>query len=96
MGKWCTSRYRHGIASDVNQTYISRDADRSILWTMMIRHPAPRVMSEFFFFRVSREKWNATEDSILQNIGQPNRFKSYTVDYLKLKEIDTKEEEIEL
>ena len=60
----------------------------------MIRHPAPRVMSEFFFLRVSRGKWNATEASILQNIGQP-KYKSYTVDYLKLKEIDTKEEEIE-
>ena len=93
LGERCSSRHNHGIASDVKQNYVSRDPDRSILWTI-IRHPASRAMSEFFFFRVSRGKRNATEDSILEYIQRP-KFKTHIVNYLKLKKFDTREQEIE-
>ena len=89
----CHASFDHGIASHPNQDYGSRQADRSVLWTM-IRHPVSRVMSDIFFFRVSRKKRNATEDLILKSIQEPH-FKAFTVDYMKLKKFKTKEEEIE-
>ena len=88
----CFAKYFHGIASHPNQNYESRQADRSMLWTI-IRHPASRVISEFFFLRVSRDKWNATQDSILKYVAKP-RDKKFILDYLKLREFDTREEEI--
>jgi hypothetical protein len=93
MGEFCVTRHKHGWASAAKQGYLSRDADRSMLWTI-VRHPASRILSAFFFFEVSRNGVNATEATILDFVGKP-RYKAQIVDYLKLKAFQTKKEEIQ-
>lgn len=92
-GASCFSREQHGWASAELQQYISRDADRSVLWTI-IRHPATRVMSGFFFFEVSRNGVNATEQKILDFVGK-RKYKTYMLDYVRLKKSTNREEEIQ-
>ena len=88
----CVIRYRHGWAGTGDRQYLSRKADRSVLWSML-RHPAPRVLSDYFFYQASRRSKNVTEESILKYI-RDDRFKKHYVDYLRLKQFMTREEEI--
>ncbi|KAI2503847.1 sulfotransferase family [Fragilaria crotonensis] len=92
MNEHCFTRHSHGRASAGLQQYLFRDTDRSLLWTT-IRQPAPRVMSAFFFFEVSRNGVNATEQNILDFVGR-RKFKTYMLDYVKLKNFTNREEEI--
>ena len=90
---YCFARYLHGTASTDDRQYLFRKPHRSFLWSI-VRHPASRVLSEYFFEEASRRGMNATEDSILKYI-QHGRFKSHYVTYLRLKEFKTRQEEVD-
>jgi len=88
----CFARYRHGFAGTDDRQYGSRDAKTSVLWTM-VRHPAPRVLSAYFFYQVSRRNHNATEASLLKYV-QDKQFQTHYVNYLRLQNFKTREQEI--
>ena len=89
----CFARYNHGTASTDDRQYLFRRKEESVLWSI-VRHPASRVLSDYFFYKASRRQHTATEDSILNHIQNP-RFKTHYVDYLKLKTFHTRTEEIQ-
>ena len=88
----CYSRYHHGLAGTGDRKYLFRKEDRSVLWSIL-RHPAARVMSDYFFYQVSRQGKEATEELILKHISH-DRFKTFCTDYLRLKRFKTSELEI--
>jgi Sulfotransferase family len=90
--KPCFARYLHGYASTGDRDYLHRREDQSFLWSI-VRHPASRVLSAYFFFEVSRLNRTATENSILQYVSQPS-WKTHLVEYLRLKEFTTRKKEI--
>ena len=89
----CFARYNHGAASTGDRQYLLRGTHESVLWSI-VRHPASRVLSDYFFYQASRRNKSATESAILQYVRNP-RFKTHYVDILRLKEFDTRQEEIE-
>lgn len=89
----CFARYNHGAASTGDRQYLFRQPHESVLWSI-VRHPASRVVSDYFFYQASRRDKTATESAILQHVQDP-RFKTHYVDILKLKKFDTRQEEIE-
>ena len=90
---YCFARYNHGWASTDDRQYLFRKPHRSFLWSI-VRHPASRVLSEYFFYQVSRRGKNATEGTILRYI-QHRRFKTHYINYLRLKELKTSHEEVD-
>jgi hypothetical protein len=88
----CFARYRHGFASTDDRQYGLRKRETSILWTIL-RHPAPRVLSAYFFYQVSRRNHNATETALLK-YAKDEQFQTHYVNYLKLKNSKTREDEI--
>lgn len=94
-GIGCFARYRHGFASTDDRQYGSRRRDTSVLWTML-RHPAPRVLSAYFFYQVSRRNQDATEEALLAYV-QDKQFQTHYVNYLRLKKVQSasREQEIE-
>jgi hypothetical protein len=80
----CFTRYNHGWASTQDRKYQHRPRQRSILWSM-IRHPASRVLSDYFFYEASRKNRHVTEMRILRHVQNP-RFQSHYVNYLRLME----------
>lgn len=60
----CKTRYDHAWASKL---YKSLHPQRSFLWTI-VRDPISRVVSALFHFHVSRDKNNATDDSLMGRI----------------------------
>lgn len=56
----CNTRFGHPPAW--YNEYFKRDKLNSFLWTIL-REPTKRHISEFYHFRVSRDKWEPTDDN---------------------------------
>lgn len=90
--KACHARYRHGYAAAGDNQYDKRLPKKSVLWSML-RHPASRLQSAYFFYQVSRQNQEATEGGMLNYMNQ-TMFKSFFIKYLRLKKYGSREEEI--
>lgn len=90
--KACPARYRHGYAAANDNQYDKRLSKKSALWSML-RHPASRLESAYFFYQVSRRNQEATEEGMLNYMNQTT-FKSFLIKYLRLKKYGSREEEI--
>jgi hypothetical protein len=89
----CFARSHHGSAEKTEQKYLSRKADRSVLWSIL-RHPARRALSHYFFFVASRQSTDVTE-AMIQEFMRKDRWQEYQTAYLRLKQFNTREQEIE-
>jgi hypothetical protein len=90
----CFARYNHGFAWNADRKYLFRKAKRSVLWSIL-RHPAQRTLSHYFFFQASRRSTDVTEAMILDYIQNEVGVKTYQTAYLRLKKCNTREQEIE-
>jgi hypothetical protein len=60
----CRSRFDHAWASE---RYATRKVDDSFLWSV-IRSPAQRLVSQFFHFKVSRNKMEPSDQNFIEYI----------------------------
>eukprot|EP00984_Skeletonema_dohrnii_P026691 scaffold16079_cov109-Skeletonema_dohrnii-CCMP3373.AAC.1 len=66
----CFAHYDHATARKLR--FKKRDPSQSFLWSI-VREPAQRTLSHYFYFGVSRQNDTATEDSILSVLKFPTR-----------------------
>lgn len=77
----CQTRFDHGKASSYR--YGERNRNKSFLWTI-IRDPTSRFISEFFFFQVSREGVEPTDENFFRFVhsGGRGHYFSHYFDHL--------------
>lgn len=68
----CQSRFNHGSA--VSYQYGQRNKEKSFLWSVL-RDPTARFVSEFFFFQVSREGIEPTDEAFVEFVKHGGRGK---------------------
>uniref|UniRef100_A0A7S2PGL0 Uncharacterized protein n=1 Tax=Skeletonema marinoi TaxID=267567 RepID=A0A7S2PGL0_9STRA len=67
----CFAHYNHATARELR--FEKRDPSQSFLWSI-VREPAQRTLSHYFYFDVSRRNDTATEDSILSVLKNPRKL----------------------
>jgi hypothetical protein len=76
----CKARSGHVVAS---QSYPHRDPSRSYLWSI-VREPSSRILSQFFFFYVSRAKKEPSDESFALYLQTAGFTKNHYLDKLSL------------
>jgi len=61
----------------------NRTREESFLWSVL-RNPTDRTVSEFFHFKVSRERWPSNDASFRKFLQNNNNFTNYYLRYLML------------
>jgi len=67
----CFAHYDHATARKLG--FEKRNPSQSFLWSI-VREPAQRTLSHYFYFGVSRRNDTATEDSILSVLKNPRKL----------------------
>eukprot|EP00984_Skeletonema_dohrnii_P026169 scaffold15472_cov138-Skeletonema_dohrnii-CCMP3373.AAC.2 len=76
----CFAHYNHATARELG--FEKRDPSQSFLWSI-VREPAQRTLSNYFYFSISRQNHTATEDGIM-SVLKSSKGQNYQSKYLDL------------
>eukprot|EP00985_Skeletonema_marinoi_P032393 scaffold39122_cov109-Skeletonema_marinoi.AAC.1 len=76
----CFAHYNHATARELR--FEQRDPSQSFLWSI-VREPAQRTLSNYFYFSISRQNHTATEDGIMA-VLKSSKGQNYQSKYLDL------------